>query len=378
MSGSGSKGSAQLPWLDWLRFVAALIVVLGHVRGQFFLDWSSLEADSRTLPVFVFFSITRLADLAVMAFFVISGYLVGGKLIERVKRDNFEIDRYVIDRFTRIYVPLFPALLLTFFVGWSMGETALAPKILGSVLSIQGAFTNVPDFNGPLWSLTYEVWFYIVAGAGAMLLTSSRGALSLAILFLAFCVFVLLNSHLLFVWFFGAFAYLIDYQSRLSRWLAAGASFILLSRGLVVSQLGSESQFAMLDLPPSAQGLGWGIFGVGLAISLPLLVSARTPKTVALSWLYGKGAMLAAFSYTTYLFHYPILYFFLDQINHERHSVVDLKSFSLFWLVVIALLVASFVCYIPFEKQTNRVRRAISSINSSARMRGSMAPGQLD
>src|SRR5215813_13613142 len=65
--------------LDLLRGWAALIVLLVHVRGASFVEFGSLPPDQKTILVVVLFGLTRIGHEAVLIFFVLSGFLVGGK-----------------------------------------------------------------------------------------------------------------------------------------------------------------------------------------------------------------------------------------------------------------------------------------------------------
>lgn len=48
-----SEENAHFYWLDLLRFLAALIVVLGHFRGAFFVEYSLLPVNQQNPIVFV-------------------------------------------------------------------------------------------------------------------------------------------------------------------------------------------------------------------------------------------------------------------------------------------------------------------------------------
>ncbi len=51
----------------------------------------------------------------VVVFFVLSGFLVGGAVIERARGGKAFMRNYLIDRTSRIYVVLVPTILLMFF-----------------------------------------------------------------------------------------------------------------------------------------------------------------------------------------------------------------------------------------------------------------------
>src|SRR3990167_11299332 len=96
---------------DHVRWLAAMAVVVGHVRNTIFLSYPELGPTG--IGVKVFFLVTNFHFEAVMVFFVLSGALVGGKNLDAVLRGRFSPARYAIDRFTRIYTGVLPAVLLS-------------------------------------------------------------------------------------------------------------------------------------------------------------------------------------------------------------------------------------------------------------------------
>src|SRR5262245_27291270 len=101
-----SGGGSQFPGLDMMRGLAALSVCLAHVRGASFVECGALPVASQTPLVAVLYLLTRLGHEAVLAFFVLSGFLVGGKIFERVRARTFILSDYAIERTTRIFLPL--------------------------------------------------------------------------------------------------------------------------------------------------------------------------------------------------------------------------------------------------------------------------------
>ena len=153
-------------WLDLLRFSAAMMVVLCHVRGSMFSAYGSLAPQSRSLVTATFFAFTRLGLESVIAFFVLSGYLVGGKAIERMLHGSFDPTSYAVDRLSRIWIPLIPALAWTSIVSYYIFRKTDGPFIwVGNLLGLQNVAVSAIGHNDPLWSLAYEIWFYIIVYA---------------------------------------------------------------------------------------------------------------------------------------------------------------------------------------------------------------------
>ncbi|MDR0605993.1 MAG: acyltransferase family protein, partial [Bacteroidales bacterium] len=143
-----------------------------HIRGNAFVEYGLLPTEQQNILNFVFFSITRLGHEAVLAFFVLSGFLVGGKVIQRLKEGTFDVKSYTIDRSVRIFLPLICALLLIVVVNLIMGEPVNFLQLIGNLFSLQGIF--VSSATAPLWSLAYEVWFYVLIGCLAVLINNKN------------------------------------------------------------------------------------------------------------------------------------------------------------------------------------------------------------
>lgn len=101
--------------LNSCRWGAAFLVVLSHVRHLILIDYKDIEYKSIFIKGFYF--ITGLGHEAVVVFFVISGFLVGG-LTVRKWSVKLSYKDYFAARFSRIYSVLIPALLLGAGLDW--------------------------------------------------------------------------------------------------------------------------------------------------------------------------------------------------------------------------------------------------------------------
>ena len=66
-------------WLDLIRGCSALLVCLSHLRNAMFVDYSALVHPNMAIKVF--YAVTSFGHQAVMVFFVLSGYFVGGAVL---------------------------------------------------------------------------------------------------------------------------------------------------------------------------------------------------------------------------------------------------------------------------------------------------------
>lgn len=358
------KGSQEhLYWLDWLRFTAALMVVAIHSRGGTWLEWGRLAEASQTKIVAAFFALTRAGSEWVLVFFVLSGFLVGGKVIERLGAGTFSLRDYIIDRFSRIWVPLVPALIWSAIVGLWLGKPVSWCDLGGNLLGLQGGL--FPNFaaNQPLWSLGYEIWFYFLAGGVAVWLTAgTRGRIGAGLaLALGFMVFTSMKADFLFAWVLGASTYWLCHRPRQLGLAIAGVG--LMALGYVGSELRtatvSVNTSGWLQFAPSAK-VATLILSLGIALVLPFLTQLK-PGTKLGNSLNNLGGNLAAFSYTLYLTHCPTLYVW-EHFLPERHETMDGVSMMLYLCRISSCVVFAWLCYLPFEKQTGRLRQWLRKI----------------
>ena len=356
----------HLYWLDWLRFTAALMVVAIHSRGGTWVEWGRLAEASQTKIVAVFFALTRAGTECVLVFFVLSGFLVGGKVIERLGAGTFSLRDYAIDRFSRIWVPLFPSLVWSAIVAYWVGKPVSWADFGGNLLGLQVVWFH--DFAGniPLWSLAYEIWFYVLAGAAAVwIMSGTRGRIGAGFaLVLGFAVFTRLGTEFLFAWILGAMTYWLCHRPRQLGLAIAGVGLMVL--GYICSQLRtatvSVNTSGWVQFAPSAK-VATLILSLGIALILPFLTQLK-PGTKLGNSLNNLGGKLAAFSYTLYLTHYPSLYVW-EYYLPERHRSIDIASVGLYILRITSCVLFAWLLYQPFEKQTGRVRKALRKIVSA-------------
>jgi peptidoglycan/LPS O-acetylase OafA/YrhL len=141
----------EMPGLDAIRGIAVVSVVLRH---EFVA-----EATDHTIPltIRIISEVFRFGWLGVCLFFVLSGFLITGILIDTKARENYWRSFYV-RRALRI-LPLYVAVLLLahFFYGSEWSYILLCLLFLANL--IEAKFSHV--YN-PLWSLAVEEQFYLV------------------------------------------------------------------------------------------------------------------------------------------------------------------------------------------------------------------------
>jgi peptidoglycan/LPS O-acetylase OafA/YrhL len=359
ISESVLKDLKHYPWLDWVRFLAALMVLVVHAQSTFIGIYGELPSNQKTLPVALFFALTRHGNEAVLIFFVLSGYLVAGKVVSRIWKMEFRTADYAIDRFSRIYLPYIPALVLSFF---SAAVVGLQPKIadfLCNALSLQGIFGESFPGNGALWSISYEVWFYILAGsAGAFFQFKDQRFFATMIaaiaLFVSLAVFTVLTSTFLFCWLVGGMAYFYRRWNKSIMALALGlAIFALLALQIANGSKSLDVSRWAKFLPSAA--VCQLLFATSIAALLTQLVQC-IPKSPFAKRLEKSGTFWANFSYTLYVTHCPVLalieYWFL-----RKRAEISFASIGSMLAGMVVCLLTAFLMYLCFERNTARFRR---------------------
>jgi len=200
--------------LNGIRGLAALYVLIGHARwllwegyieGYLLHPQSYNQASKILVSLLAFFG---KGHVAVILFFVLSGFVIHYSIIKREK-NKLDILDYFKRRFLRIYPPLLFCMLLTlvldltgkYIYGYSIYfQSTPVPLIneniisnlnwitaIGNLLMVQGIYTHVWGTNGPLWSLMYEWWFYMLYPCIFYLYKKNR-YLSYAVVWLLFII----------------------------------------------------------------------------------------------------------------------------------------------------------------------------------------------
>jgi peptidoglycan/LPS O-acetylase OafA/YrhL len=338
--------------LDLLRGIAAFAVFLGHVRGSSFVEFGDLPLDQQGILTKVLFGITRTGHEAVLVFFVLSGYLVGGQIINRVREGRFKMIAYALERTTRIFIPLIPACVFTIAISWLVfGQEPNWPQTLLNMFGLNGVLTETLTANAPLWTLAYEIWFYLIAGALGYLFTSAQRAhIAFLVIACGVVVFCVLDARYVLFWMMGGLCTALSGQKRL--WLLGMIGCALFIFGVLDYQLASESKSFknVVYLPvPVAEAL----IVLGVCSIIPFVCEPKIDA--ALKILRVPALYLSSISYTLYLFHYP-LNVALDNI-FPKAANLSWTSIGAFCVKTAIIFLAINVFYLAFEANTAAIRR---------------------
>ena len=362
----GTLASAHM---DAIRGLAAVLVFLSHWRMLFLVNYPQVQGSNALLHVFYW--LTHFGHQAVMAFFVLSGYLVGGSAL-RMMRRGWSWKEYLLNRLTRLWMVLIPALLLGGLwdlLGcrlWGAGRlyqggltSTLAESVagnlhgwiaLGNLFFVQGLYVPSLGSNGPLWSLANEFWYYLLFPLLVLALVGKKGWLrrALCVVLMVVIGLIVRQGVLVYfvVWLMGA---MLAYAPRWSPRKAWQHKALLLgASGLVVAS--ATWQIVCHDYAYELDLL--------LAVACVLLLWAvlQIPAR-QLGGRYGKAAhRLAAMSYTLYLFHFPFVLFLAGWLH--PNELWQPKGWHMAISLGVCLLTMFYAAlmYLCFEKQTDKMR----------------------
>jgi len=292
-----------------LRGLAALYVAVGHI----FPLHLGIKGTWMALPF-------SFGQEAVILFFLISGFVIQVSIQNTTPNS---ITTYFCKRLIRIY----PIFLLAVLIGWIFGcvFSNVAPEptfkdLMGNICMLQdfsygkpGVFVAPLGGNTPLWSLSYEWWFYmafIPLWWGVPDKWRTIGAIMLSIL-----------GTVSLVWAPGPFGYFGMYF--ILWWNGAEMARVYLQKGEInlspmLPALSGLLIVLLLWIIFMANGKLGSVTSAGLHPLLELrhLLSGAVLIGVALVWsrfrffgfdfLFGKFEKIGSYSYALYALHYPL------------------------------------------------------------------------
>jgi peptidoglycan/LPS O-acetylase OafA/YrhL len=349
--------------ISLLRGLAALQVAAAHLRAQMYPGFSAVQNPPLLFKGLAFS--TGFAYLAVIVFFVLSGWLVGGSFLNKLESDR-AFQHYTVDRLSRLWVVLVPNFLVVLLAGTAVGlldpvhlsfstsEPYSVSTFIGNLAGLQ--MIVVPTFGGnfALWSLANETWYYVLFPL-LILVFRGRSIAGRAAAVLAIGVIVQLvhGAIMLYfsLWLLGAAFSRVKVEAGPAwRWgllltLVGGAVLIRMKGG---SNTHPESYLQYL------------LFSLVFVLFLSSMQFKRA-STPGLDWLDRVGRFFANFSFTLYVLHVPMIhvmrYLLRSLSGSGRLSPHMLSHYLIYAAMYLVLVVGAYWFYLPFEANTPRVRQ---------------------
>lgn len=365
--------------MDFVRGCSALLVCCGHLRAVMFIDFNTLSFPSVIHRAFYF--LTSLGHEAVMVFFVLSGFFVGGSVLS--KKLKFRFHDYLIARLSRLWTVLIPALVLTFILDRVIGhfypsilegayhfelmsgpDQSFSDSILtffANIAFLQNIYSPVYGTNGPLWSLTNEFWYYItfpliMIAVSVVKLSRSQRIISILALLIVFYFF---TSHVFggfLIWLAGVLVFIV-YQRKsmnLGLWFTA-LSFVVFALSLVNSKAAFIQSY--IQIPPD--------FVVGITFSFFLISLRNVENSQWIQKYLSKIAFwLSDISYTLYVTHFPIFILVYSIFYKDRQVELNAFTFLQYLGWIFGAIIISRIIWWIFERNTPYVRTFMFSVRN--------------
>jgi len=291
--------------LDAMRATAAQMVCVGHAMVYF-------QVKPEWLP--------KLPNIGVLVFFILSGFLITGTLVQKSQQGDYGFGRYFVDRFARIYSGLLPSLVFIVAVD---GVTILLtreqtiaryynlPTLLANLGMLEGyrgifdrSYLQWPVFGSasPLWTLGIEWHIYMFVGAAFFVLKARSRWWPLLIP--VACFFGQTPIHYLS----GALSAGGPGSGLFSLWLAGAALYLLFSRYVppVSFSLAAFFAAAVVYARLLKPGDEYDFATYPALITMFAAVVALSQRT---NWLRNVSLpkMVADYSFTLYLTHHTLI-----------------------------------------------------------------------
>jgi peptidoglycan/LPS O-acetylase OafA/YrhL len=381
-------------FLDLARWIAALAVLLGH--AAVLAQISDIMVAPHGPGVYAWWFLTAFSHQAVLVFFVISGFLVGGDVLRKRRRSESFLLDYYINRFSRIYVVMIPALAFGFIID-SIGRRIFpssgiydAPffegiynpaNIFWALLQQQSIWTTQAGTNGPLWSLACEMWYYVTF---PLLLLPLSDAYSRRVRWAAFMVgaaAVVFMAIPKSFFLFGYFAWIAGALMRIAPRPAIRSTLLSLGLFLVtITVVRLAVRGPLLAAHPILATLA--DMAVTAAFVNLLLTLRYCEKDRLFAKLRPIHRRLSDFSYSLYATHAPIVFFVWagagSLLGRDWHKQLATPlHWSLAFSVIFVAILFAYAFSRVTEAKTPALRAFLRAALGSDRAAGSLPPGGL-
>lgn len=290
-------------WLDLVRGVAALAVVVGHA--------AQINVYTGPFPFSMFFQ-----KNAVVVFFVLSGMVIAAS----VDRDRKTLGHFAVARISRIVPVAWAAIAVSLAVAAldvaMPGDPLFVEdlrwadprELLRAALFLSESYTTAFSPNAPYWSLSYEVWFYALFAAGTYLSGGARAAWLIVLAAIAGPNILVLLP----VWLVGVALVRVPLARRVPAAVSGGLVLLAIA-GLFIAPLFAMDAFRLLR-PLVPWSLGSSLYVLtDFALAVALAAGFAGLRTLS-----EKGLALPAraepairwganMSFSLYLLHWPLL-----------------------------------------------------------------------
>jgi peptidoglycan/LPS O-acetylase OafA/YrhL len=365
------ENSNYIPELDGLRFFTVFGLVLYHIGIFYSVKYTNLNLSNNS---FFYFFLTR-GNLRVRFFFVLSGFLLGGKFAKYYLSNGNPVNlkKYFISRLTRIepsfIIVMFVLLLGYVYVDKSLSLTKGLESFFLSIFHIHNiVYPDVyPLLNGSTWSLEIDVQFYLLMPliAYVFVIKSNKFRRLLMVFLTLFFIFV--NQHelnpLKFRSIVGYFQYFM---------VGILLSDLYVTKSIIISKTKFDNLIGLLCFVAihffvKSQNNPFFvnfIFDFAQVICIFLIFYYILNNNIFKFLKLNLFRNLGAISYSVFLIHYPIISLFgnpLIKISLTDYEFFDILIYSIIIILLVFLFSAIFYLLIERPFMNNKWRLIFNS-----------------
>lgn len=339
-------------YLDIVRVIASFAVLFQHL--------SMYNND-------VFSVFLNYGHLAVMGFFILSGYVIAFVADQREK--TFSI--YLKHRFARLYSVMLVAWLLTItldtigpFISSDIYENMIPTdnillRVVAHALFLQESwFISIQFFgNEPLWSLAYEFWYYILFGVIFLYKGKYKLGLITVIALIMGPVILLFGS----IWFAGVYLYKLHQRSYKVNQTLATVCF-LASIPLIFT-FPYWKDFLLPEQLPSYGKLSLRTYFKDILFTILVSINIFSFRYTAFSFssIAPVIRFFSGISFSLYVFHFPLIFFFKAVLSH----FFILSDQALFMIITVLIIITVYLLSFISERKKKPYYNLFDSIEKS-------------
>lgn len=337
--------------LDLTRFIAALAVIIYHYRHFYYEAGMKPTSFDQTIQPFYQF-IPHVYDYgfyAVQYFWILSGFVFHYTYFNKMSLGQVSASKYAINRIARLY-PLHLASLIIVMILTSIHfeiydfyfvyQSNDAKHFLLNIFMISNwGFEDSESFNGPIWSVSVEIFSYICFFLFATYIKGNNYLVFIVISITSIVLFKLTSINLfygLFCFYLGGIVHLL-YIS-----LTQGALKALLTNNFFWVIVIALLLPALLTLT-LIQNKNIFILNLLCIFSLSILVFAiiqfKLPESCS------SVGLLGDISYSIYLIHFPLQLLIATFFS----SYFEVDSPTYFFIYIFITIIMSLYIHKYFE-----------------------------
>jgi peptidoglycan/LPS O-acetylase OafA/YrhL len=322
-------------FLDCLRLSAALTVFIIHAKMKWFPDTYSEGSTG------------DFAHGAVVVFFVLSGFVISFTTSKK-NRGKLQYMQARLSKLSSVFIPgLIIAAIVQIFIFYTdpvitaeISRGSVIPRYLITFFYFNEAWfiSAAPPINIPLWSLSFEFWYYTIFGFWMYIGKGIKAKLILLLVCLIAGPKILL---LMPIWLLGVLAYKLP-RPNINVYLAWFIVALLLVAGYFYAYYvpSFPTQKNVFPLFWAWQFITDYFLGIIIAAILWVMPEGSPDSTMLTKGQIGVFRKVADLTFPIYVLHMPFLFLFKSLVEFKQD---DHDQFYLACLTV--FLICAFIGY---------------------------------